>query len=119
MGIWSVSALPGYGLVVAAIIAAPYRMRRIFAFLDLGRNPSGKGYQTIQSLLALGPGGVFGLGLGQSRQKFFYLPENHTDFIFAMIGEELGFVGASLVVLLFFLFIWRGFRTAINAPNTF
>lgn len=109
----------GIGLVVAAIIAAPYRMRRIFAFLDPWADPSGKGYQTIQSLLALGPGGLFGLGLGQSRQKFLYLPENHTDFIFAMIGEELGFVGASLVVLLFFLFIWRGFRTAINAPNSF
>ncbi len=109
----------GVGLVVAAIIAAPYRMRRIFAFLDPWADPSGKGYQTIQSLLALGPGGLFGLGLGQSRQKFLYLPENHTDFIFAMIGEELGFIGASLVVLLFFIFIWRGFRAAINAPNTF
>jgi len=111
--------LAGIGLVVAAIIAAPYRMRRIFAFLDPWADPSGKGYQTIQSLLALGPGGLFGLGLGQSRQKFLYLPENHTDFIFAMIGEELGFIGASLVVLLFFLFIWRGFRTAMKAPNNF
>lgn len=111
--------LGGVGLVAAAIIAAPYRLRRIFAFLDPWADPSGKGYQTIQSLLALGPGGLFGLGLGQSRQKFLYLPENHTDFIFAMIGEELGFVGATLVVLLFFLFIWRGFRIAINAPNTF
>lgn len=118
---WHMAGLgiAGVGLVVGAIIAAPYRMRRIFAFLDPWADPSGKGYQTIQSLLALGPGGLFGLGLGQSRQKFLYLPENHTDFIFAMIGEELGFVGASLVVLLFFLFIWRGFRTAINAPNTF
>lgn len=119
--LWHMAGLgiAGLGLVVGAIIAAPYRMRRIFAFLDPWADPSGKGYQTIQSLLALGPGGLFGLGLGQSRQKFLYLPENHTDFIFAMIGEELGFVGASLVVLLFFLFIWRGFRAAINAPNTF
>lgn len=91
----------GIGLVVAAIAAAPYRMRRITAFLDPWADPSGKGYQTIQALLALGPGGLFGLGLGQSKQKFLYLPENHTDFIFAMIGEELGFVGASLVVILF------------------
>lgn len=111
--------LTGLGMVVAAIMAAPYRMRRIFAFLDPWADPSGKGYQTIQSLLALGPGGLFGLGLGQSRQKFLYLPENHTDFIFAMIGEELGFIGASLVVLLFFLLVWRGFRAAINAPNIF
>jgi len=109
----------GIGLVVAAIIAEPYRMNRIFAFLDPWRDPSGKGYQTIQALLALGPGGLFGLGLGQSKQKFLYLPENHTDFIFAMIGEELGFVGATLVILLFFLFAWRGFRVAMGAPDNF
>ena len=111
--------MAGLAMVVAAIAAAPYRMRRIFAFLDPWADPSGKGYQSIQSLLALGPGGLFGLGFGQSRQKFLYLPENHTDFIFAMIGEEFGFVGASLVVMLFFLVIWRGFRIAINAPNNF
>lgn len=109
----------GLGLIVAAIAAAPYRMRRITAFLDPWADPSGKGYQTIQALLALGPGGLFGLGLGQSKQKFLYLPENHTDFIFAMIGEELGFVGASLVVLLFFLFAWRGFRVAMGSPDAF
>lgn len=109
----------GLGLVIAAIAAAPYRMRRITAFLDPWADPSGKGYQTIQALLALGPGGLFGLGLGQSKQKFLYLPENHTDFIFAMIGEELGFVGASIVVLLFFLFAWRGFRVAMGAPDAF
>lgn len=109
----------GLGLVVAAIAAAPYRMRRIVAFLDPWADPSGKGYQTIQALLALGPGGLFGLGFGQSRQKFLYLPENHTDFIFAMIGEELGFIGATLVILLFFLVAWRGFRTAMAAPDAF
>lgn len=119
--IWHMAVLgtAGVAMVVAAIIAAPYRMRRIFAFLDPWADPSGKGYQSIQSLLALGPGGLFGLGLGQSRQKFLYLPENHTDFIFAMIGEEFGFVGATLVIMLFFLVIWRGFRIAINAPNSF
>lgn len=118
---WHIMALggTGLGLVVAAIAAAPYRMRRIFAFLDPWADPLGNGYQTIQSLLALGPGGLFGLGLGQSRQKFLYLPENHTDFIFAMIGEELGFIGASLVVLIFFLFAWRGFRVAMRAPDPF
>lgn len=106
-------------LVVASIAAAPYRMRRILAFLDPWADPSGKGYQTIQALLALGPGGLFGLGLGQSRQKFLYLPENHTDFIFAMIGEELGFIGASFVILLFFIFAWRGFRVAMAANDVF
>ncbi|ADY55009.1 cell division-specific peptidoglycan biosynthesis regulator FtsW [Syntrophobotulus glycolicus DSM 8271] len=116
-----IAALGSAGLlmVVAAIAAAPYRMRRIFAFIDPWADPSGKGYQTIQSLLALGPGGLFGLGLGQSRQKFLYLPENHTDFIFAMIGEELGFIGATIVVGLFFIVVWRGFRTAMYAPNPF
>lgn len=109
----------GVAMVVAAIAAAPYRMNRIFAFLDPWADPSGKGYQTIQALLALGPGGLFGLGLGQSKQKFLYLPENHTDFIFAMIGEELGFVGATIVILLFFLFAWRGFRVAMGAPDAF
>ena len=109
----------GLGLVVAAIAAAPYRMQRIFAFLDPWADPLGNGYQTIQALLALGPGGLFGLGLGQSRQKFLYLPENHTDFIFAMIGEELGFIGATLIILLFFLFAWRGFRVAMRAPDAF
>jgi len=119
--LWHMAGLgcAGIGLLVAAIIAEPYRMRRIFAFLDPWADPSGKGYQTIQSLLALGPGGLFGLGIGQSRQKFLYLPENHTDFIFAMIGEELGFVGATLVVLLFALFILRGFRAALYAPDSF
>lgn len=109
----------GLGLVAVAIAAAPYRMRRIFAFLDPWADPLGNGYQTIQALLALGPGGLFGLGLGQSRQKFLYLPENHTDFIFAMIGEELGFIGATLIILLFFLFAWRGFRVAMRAPDAF
>jgi len=109
----------GVALVVAAIAAAPYRMRRILAFLDPWADPSGKGYQTIQALLALGPGGLFGLGLGQSKQKFLYLPENHTDFIFAMIGEELGFVGTSFVVLLFFVFVWRGFRVGMGAIDLF
>ncbi|MCL1790646.1 MAG: putative lipid II flippase FtsW [Peptococcaceae bacterium] len=109
----------GVGLMTMAILAAPYRMKRIFAFIDPWADPSGNGYQTIQSLLALGPGGLFGLGLGQSRQKFLYLPENHTDFIFAMIGEELGFIGGCFVILLFFLFIWRGFRLAMHVREPF
>jgi cell division protein FtsW len=109
----------GVGMVVVAIAAAPYRMKRILAFLDPWADPSGKGYQTIHALLALGSGGLFGLGFGQSRQKFLYLPESHTDFIYAIIGEELGVLGASIVVVLFFIFAWRGYKAAISAPNPF
>ncbi len=109
----------GIGLVVLAIAAAPYRMKRILAFLDPWADPSGKGYQTIHALLALGSGGFLGMGFGQSRQKFLYLPESHTDFIYAIIGEELGILGAGIVVILFFLFAWRGFKTALSAPDPF
>jgi cell division protein FtsW len=112
-------ALSGAGVVAAAIALAPYRMQRFIAFLDPWKYPTDEGFQTIQSLYALGSGGLFGMGLGRSRQKFFYLPEQHTDFIFAILGEELGFLGAFLVICLFLLFAWRGFRIAINAPDTF
>jgi cell division protein FtsW len=112
-------ALSGMVAVGAAIAVAPYRMERVIAFLNPWKYASDEGFQTIQSLYALGSGGLFGMGLGRSRQKFFYLPEQHTDFIFAILGEELGFIGASLVVSLFLLFAWRGFKIAINAPNNF
>jgi cell division protein FtsW len=119
---WShlgVIALSGAGLVTAAIALADYRLERFIAFLDPWKFPTDEGFQTIQSLYALGSGGLFGMGLGRSRQKFFYLPEQHTDFIFAILGEELGFLGAFLVISLFLLFAWRGFRIALNAPDTF
>ncbi|MDA8441093.1 MAG: stage V sporulation protein E [Peptococcaceae bacterium] len=109
----------GVGLVVLAIAAAPYRMKRILAFLDPWADPSGKGYQTIHALLALGSGGLFGLGFGQSRQKFLYLPESHTDFIFAIIGEELGILGAAVIAILFVIFAWRGYKIAMAAPDPF
>lgn len=109
----------GVMAVAAAIIFEPYRMERVTAFLNPWKYASDEGFQTIQSLYALGSGGLFGMGLGRSRQKFFYLPEQHTDFIFAILGEELGFIGASLVVALFLLFAWRGFKIAINAPDNF
>ncbi|HHV15206.1 MAG TPA: putative lipid II flippase FtsW [Gelria sp.] len=109
----------GAGAVALAIIVEPYRAQRIVAFIDPWKYPTDKGYQTIQSLYALGSGGLFGVGLGRSRQKFFYLPEQHTDFIFAILGEELGFMGAFLVLILFLLFAWRGFKIAMNAPDTF
>ncbi|AWI12069.1 MULTISPECIES: stage V sporulation protein E [Bacillaceae] len=114
----------GLGLIglagfVGLIAAAPYRIKRITAFLDPWEDPLGSGFQTIQSLYAIGPGGLFGLGLGQSRQKFFYLPEPQTDFIFAILAEELGFIGGAFVLLLFALLLWRGIRTALNAPDLY
>ncbi|MEQ8200147.1 MAG: putative lipid II flippase FtsW [Syntrophomonadaceae bacterium] len=119
---WShlgVIMLSGLGVVGAAIAVAPYRMERVVAFLNPWKYASDEGFQTIQSLYALGSGGLFGMGLGRSRQKFFYLPEQHTDFIFAILGEELGFIGCSVVVALFLLFAWRGYKIAINAPDNF
>ncbi|MHB1042059.1 MAG: putative lipid II flippase FtsW [Eubacteriales bacterium] len=102
-----------------AIAMEPYRLRRLFAFLDPWADPQNTGFHIIQGLYAIGSGGFFGLGLGQSRQKFLYLPENHTDFIFAIIGEELGFIGATLVILLFALFVWRGLKIAVTSPDPF
>ncbi len=101
------------------IISAPYRISRIQAFLDPWQDPLGDGFQIIQSLYAIGPGGLMGMGLGQSLQKFFYLPEPQTDFIFAILAEELGFIGGAFVISLFFLLMWRGIRIAINAPDLF
>ncbi|MBE3577712.1 MAG: putative lipid II flippase FtsW [Limnochordales bacterium] len=106
--------------VVALLIwIEPYRLRRIMGFIDPWADPLDSGFQTIQSLLAVGSGGLFGTGLGQSRQKYFYLPEQHTDFIFGIVGEELGFLGAVLVVLFFFILCWRGLRAALRAPDFF
>jgi cell division protein FtsW len=103
----------------AYITASHYRRERFLSFLHPWNDPKGTGYHIIQSLYALGSGGLFGLGLGQSRQKFGYLPAQHTDFIFAIIGEELGFVGAALVVLLFLVFAYRGIRIAMRAEDRF
>lgn len=105
--------------IITAIFAEPYRMRRITAFMNPWDDPLDTGYHIIQSLYALGSGGLFGLGLGRSREKFLYLPEPHTDFIFAVLGEELGFIGTVTVIALFFLFAWRGYKIAISAPDTF
>lgn len=101
------------------IISAPYRIQRITAFLNPWEDPLGAGFQIIQSLYAIGPGGLMGLGLGQSLQKFFYLPEPQTDFIFAILAEELGFIGGTFVLLLFFLLLWRGIRVALGAPDMY
>ncbi len=104
---------------VGLILSAPYRMARITSFLDPWKDPLNSGFQIIQSLYAIGPGGLFGLGLGESRQKFFYLPEPQTDFIFAILSEELGFIGGSLVILLFALLLWRGIKIALGAPDLY
>lgn len=112
-------AAMGVAAVSLAVIIAPYRMARFTAFLDPWADPQEHGYQTIQSLLAIGSGGLFGSGLGQGRQKLFYVPENHTDFIFAILSEELGFIGAALVIVLFLVLIWRGVNTALKAPDNF
>lgn len=109
----------GASAVVLLIISEEYRMRRFLAFLDPWADPQDTGFHIIQGLYAIGSGGLFGLGLGQSKQKFLYLPENHTDSIFAIIGEELGFIGASLVIMLFVLFIWRGLKIAVTSQDPF
>ncbi|WP_338555677.1 stage V sporulation protein E [Paenibacillus sp. KS-LC4] len=112
-------ALAGALGLVGLILAAPYRLQRISGFLDPWADPLGSGYQIIQSLYAIGPGGLVGLGLGMSRQKFSYLPEPQTDFIFSIVAEELGFIGGSALIVLFMIVVWRGIRTAIYAPDTF
>ena len=105
--------------VTMAVILEPYRMSRFLAFKDPWADPLGDGFQIVQGLYAIGSGGLLGLGLGQSKQKFFYLPENHTDFIFAIIGEELGYIGVSFVLILFTVFIWRGLKIAMTSEDSF
>jgi len=109
----------GVPLLTVAVLGEEYRRQRLMAFLDPWRDPQGAGFHIIQSLLALGSGGLFGLGLGESRQKFFYLPERHTDFIFAILGEELGLVGTVAVLALFGMLAVRGFRIARQAPDRY
>jgi cell division protein FtsW len=105
--------------IAVAVYAAPYRMRRILTFLNPEADPLGSGFQIIQSYLAIGSGGAFGRGLGESKQKLFYLPEPHTDFIFSVIGEELGLVGGVVIIGLFAVLIWRGLRVGLRAPDPF
>jgi cell division protein FtsW len=110
------AALP---LVIAAAFAASYRRARVLSFLRPEADPLGAGFQALQSLIAVGAGGLFGNGLGASRQKLFFLPYPHTDFIFAIVGEELGFIGALGVISCFAVIAWRGFRAARRAPDAF
>jgi cell division protein FtsW len=116
MALIGAAAVP---VVVAAIGGASYRLRRVMVFMDPWVDPRGAGFQIIQSYLALAGGGAFGRGLGQSKQKLFYLPEPHTDFIFAIVGEELGFAGGVLIVALFGLLLWRGVRIGLRVADPF
>ncbi len=111
--------LGGLALLAILIKVAPYRMQRFLVFLNPEHDPLGAGYQMTQALLAIGSGGLFGVGLGHSRQKFNYLPEPVTDSIFAVLAEETGLLGAAFIVLLFVAFLWRGMRIARNAPDMF
>jgi cell division protein FtsW len=116
---FGVAALGGVLGFVYLVVASGYRHDRWTAFLDPWGDAQDTGYHTIQTLIALGSGGITGLGLGSSRQKFYYVPNAQTDAIFAIIGEELGLIGATAVILLFALFAWRGFRVAFRAPDRF
>lgn len=116
--------LAGLGLlalppVLALIWHAPYRWKRVTAFLDPWQDPLGDGFQLVQSFLAFGSGGVLGAGLGNGKQKLFYLPEGHTDFIFSLIGEELGLAGAAVVLLCIGVLAIRGFRVATRSRDSF
>lgn len=106
------------GVVFFAFIS-PYRFARVTTFLDPQRDPQGASYQIRQVLISLGSGGLFGVGIGKSRQKYQYLPEANTDSIFAIIGEEIGFIGASMVIICYILLIWRSFRIATRSPDRF
>lgn len=102
-----------------AIASVPYRLQRVQTFFSPGSDPQGHGFQLLQSLIAVGSGGFSGVGLMESRQKLFFLPEAHTDFIFSIICEELGFIGAIVIITLFAVYGWRGFVAAMKAPDDF
>jgi cell division protein FtsW len=111
-------AMGGAG-IVGAIIVTPFRMRRMGAFLNPWADAQGAGYQIVQSLMAVGSGGAHGVGFAEGRQKMFFLPFAHSDYIFAVVGEELGLVGGLTLLAIFGLFLWRGVRAARRAPDRF
>jgi cell division protein FtsW len=119
---WRFLALTAAGAVPLAwfvLMSADYRRRRLLAFLNPWEDPLGDGFQIIQSMIAVGTGGTLGKGLMEGVQKLFYLPEPHTDFIYAVIGEEFGLVGTTLVLVAFVVIAWRGLRIAGRAPDSF
>ena len=111
--------IPALALVPILIIVEPYRMQRFMAFLDPWKNPQGEGFQLVQSLYSLGGGGLFGRGIGASRQKYLFLPFAESDFIFSIIGEELGFVGCLCLIIFYALIIWRIIKIALSARDRF
>jgi len=113
------SGLASLPVLYLLVFSVPYRRNRMFAFLDPWADPKGIGYQLIQSFLALGKGGLFGVGLGNSAQKLFYLPQSYSDFIFAIIGEELGFIGTFFILVLFMLLIWLGVEIIFKTADYF
>jgi cell division protein FtsW len=115
----AMAAAPALIVAAGLLIFVPWRLKRLVTFLDPWADPQGSGFQVVQSLIAVGSGGPNGLGFAQGKQKMFFLPFAHSDFIFAVIGEELGLVGALAVVAVFALFLWRGIRTALLAPDRF
>jgi cell division protein FtsW len=115
----AVGATAATPVLYLLITHVAYRQARLMAFLDPASDPQGAGFQLLQSLIAVGSGGFTGVGLMESKQKLFYLPEAHTDFIYAVICEELGFIGAMIVIALFVVYGWRGMRAAFAAPDGF
>jgi len=115
----ALATVPGLLFVGKMLIFTPFRMRRLVAFINPWADAQGTGYQVVQSLIAVGSGGQHGLGFAQGRQKLLFLPFAHSDFIFAVIGEELGLIGALIVIFVFAVFLWRGMRAALRAPDRF
>jgi cell division protein FtsW len=115
----ALAAAPALAGVAALLLFVPWRLKRVLVFLDPWADPQGSGYQVVQSLLAVGSGGLHGLGFTEGRQKMFFLPFAHSDFIFAVVSEELGLFGGLAVIALFGLFLWRGMRAALRAPDRF
>jgi cell division protein FtsW len=115
----AVTAGAGLAAGAALVLISPYRIRRVMSFVDPEADPQGSGFQLLQSLIAVGNGGVTGQGLMGGVQKLFYLPEPHTDFIYAVIAEELGLIGATCILICFCVIAWRGLRVASRAQDGF
>ena len=119
VGLLGIAGVGGYLAKNLTSESDSFRIDRILVFLNPWSDATGTGYQMIQSLYAIGSGGLFGVGLGNSKQKYLYIPEPQNDFIFAIIAEELGFVGCAVIILLFAVFVWRGIVIAMKAPDMY
>jgi len=115
----SLAAAPALVVLAGMLVFVPFRLKRLVVFMDPWSYAQSQGYQVVQSLIAVGSGGIHGMGFAAGKQKLFFLPFAHSDFIFAIVSEELGLVGALIVVLVFALFLWRGLRAALRAPDRF